>query len=168
MPSWSSARTLAAILVVAIAVGGCGFKLRGKASLPESLRVIVLKVAITAVHDELVPYLEQSGVTTVEAGSDVPYDAVLHVGPETISRRVLSVSPSTGRAREYELAYVFSYRFVDADGKALVDPGSVRLLRDYIFDDDQVIGKSREEYVLRNEMRRDAIRQLLRRLEAAL
>jgi len=45
---------------------------------------------------------------------------------------------------------------------------SVSLLRDYVFDPDAVIGKSREEGVLREEMRRDAAQQILRRIRAAI
>ena len=57
---------------------------------------------------------------------------------------------------------------VDAKGKALVKPHNVRIVRDYLFDSDIVIGKSREEHLLREEMRRDGILQMLRRLRAGL
>ena len=50
----------------------------------------------------------------------------------------------------------------------LVNRQTVSLVRDYVFDTDQVIGKSREQNVLRKEMRRDAAQRILTRLSAAL
>ena len=50
----------------------------------------------------------------------------------------------------------------------MIENGRVNLLRDYVFNPEAVIGAGREEELLRDEMRRDAARQLMRRVEAAL
>lgn len=163
-------RRIALLLVMGLLVSaltGCGFKLRGSTDLPSNLKELDLRIANTVVKEELLPFLEQGGISVFKRDGTTQPDAILTVGSEKFTERVLSVSPDTGKAREFELAYVLPYRFVDADGKALIKPGSIRLLRDYVFDADKVIGKSRERGVLRREMRRDAVLQLLRRMESA-
>lgn len=160
----------AALAAVALVAGlsGCGFHLRGAASLPEAIQVVAVRAPSLAVREEIAVFLEDGGVRVVDAGADVNADAVLSVFQEAYERRVLSVDPNTGKAREFELAYIFDFSFIDREGKALVKPQSVRLVRDFVFDEDAVIGKSREEGVLREEMRRDAVQQLIRRLQAGL
>ncbi|MBT6278068.1 MAG: hypothetical protein HOI95_28535 [Chromatiales bacterium] len=155
------------ILAVTL-LSGCGFQLRGQTQLPSDIKVMGVQAPNVQVRDELAIFLGNSGVKVVPAASTADSDAVLSVGAETYNRRVLSVDPRTGKAREFELSYSFDFNVVDSDGKTLVKPQSVLLLRDFVFDEDAVIGKSREEGVLREEMRRDAIQQLMRRLQASL
>ena len=70
--------------------------------------------------------------------------------------------------REFELSYSVSFELRKTDGTVLVEHQTVSLVRDYLFDADQVIGKSREQNVLKKEMRRDAAQRILTRLSAAL
>jgi len=95
-------------------------------------------------------------------------DASIDVTSEVFDRRVLSVDPNTGKEREFELAYTVAFNVVRGDGAPVLSGQSINLLRDYVFDADAVIGKSREEGVLIVEMRRDAAQQLLRRLRSSL
>ncbi|NKC10636.1 MAG: hypothetical protein GKR94_00065 [Gammaproteobacteria bacterium] len=162
-------RTLSLLVLAAVmALSGCGFQLRGQAELPSDMRVLGVRAANADVRNELAIYLQSSGVKVVNAETAANTDAVLIVGAENFSRRVLSIDPNTGKAREFELAYTFEYSVVGRDGETVVVPQSVRLVRDLVFDEDAVIGKSREEGVLRKEMRRDAIEQLIRRLQVSL
>ena len=163
-------RTIALSLVVGLlitALTGCGFKLRGSTELPSNLKVLDLRIASTLVKDDMLLFLEQGGISVFKPDGTTKPDAILTVGSGRYTERVLSVSPETGKAREFELAYELPYKFVDADGRPLMKPGSITLLRDYVFDADEVIGKSRERGVLEGEMRRDAVLQLLRRMESA-
>jgi LPS-assembly lipoprotein len=57
-------------------------------------------------------------------------------------------------------------RVVDNAGKQLLAPYRLRQVRDYLFDENDVLGKSTEEAQLRKEMQADLIQQLLRRLQA--
>lgn len=157
-------------LIVAVAtaslIAGCGFQLRGGGGLPnvESVRVNTVS---DNMRDELTVFLED-GATRITTADEDPNAALLNVASEAFERRVLSVDPNSGKAREYELAYTVDFMLSDAEGKALVDKQTVRLVRDFVFDEDAVIGKSREESVLREEMRRDAMQQVIRRLRVAL
>ena len=76
---------------------------------------------------------------TIESMAEAPVDAVLSAYDENYQRRVLSVDSNTGKAREYELAYTVKFNLVDGDGEALVSEQLVRLVRDFVFDEDAVL-----------------------------
>ena len=153
------------VLALAIATaGGCGYQLRGAVSLPPDLDAVHID-GPPEVAAALTRMLDSGGIRI--QGSD-PARAVLRLSDERFSRRLLSVDPNTGKEREFELAYRVAFQLTGAGGEVLVPKQSVSLLRDYIFDADAVLGKSREQDVLRAEMRRDAAGQIARRLATAL
>ena len=145
---------------------GCGFALRGAVEVP-GLETVRVTGASDTMREELSVFLLEGGVRVVEALAEEA-DAELSLTDEQMKRRVLSIDPGTGKPREYELAYSVNFQLVDAKGTALVRRQTVRLVRDFVFDVDAVIGKSREEGVLRTEMRRDAVQQIIRRLRSSL
>lgn len=82
---------------------------------------------------------------------------------ETSDTQVLSVG-SSGRASGYMLRYELSFRVTDAKGFDLIEPQTIRLIRDYTFDPTNVLAKEQEEQDLRRGMQRDAVQQVMRRL----
>ena len=76
------------------------------------------------------------------------------------------MDPNTGRAREFEIAYIANFSVRDNAGKAVVENERMQIVRDYVFDVDAVIGKSRERGVLYAEMRRDVALQIFNRIRA--
>jgi LPS-assembly lipoprotein len=155
----------AASLLLAAHLTGCGFELRGRASLPDDIRSVHVN-APAELRDELQIFLEGGGAELAESGTSA--DVTINVSSETYDRRVLTVDPNTGKEREFELAYSVVFDVKRANGIPVLASQSVSLIRDYVFDPDAVIGKSREEGVLREEMRRDAAQQILRRIRAAI
>ncbi|MDX1512512.1 MAG: LPS assembly lipoprotein LptE [Gammaproteobacteria bacterium] len=157
--------SLALLALAAGQLGGCGFQLRGDATLPAEIRSVHVN-APAGLKEELQIYLEGAGVDLASSRSGA--DASINVTREFFDRRVLSVDPNTGKEREFELAYTVDFNVVRGNGAPLMDAQSINLLRDYVFDPASIIGKSREEHVLQDEMRRDAAQQLLRRMQAGL
>lgn len=155
---------IALTLVLSGALASCGFKLRGAFDLPAEIRTVQV-TAPSALRDDILLLLESGGVEVAPEG--VKADARINVTGDRFDRRVLSVDAATGKEREFELAYTVNFAVTRRDGDAVIPDGSVNLLRDYVFDPEAVIGTSREEDLLREEMRRDAARQLMRRVEAA-
>ena len=157
-------RILVLALVIA-ATAGCGYQLRGAVSLPPALDGIRV-TGPAGIGDALTQMLESGGADVrPESGSA---KAVLRLGRERFSRRVLSVDPDTGKEREIELAYSVAFRVAGGDGEELMPEQTVSLLRDYMVDAGAVLGKSHEENVLREEMRRDAAGQIARRIATSL
>jgi LPS-assembly lipoprotein len=153
-----------AVLALAVAVAGCGFHLRGRTPLPESVSVVV----VTGKDQELVAALEDalrvSGATLV---TDIKQaKAVLETSDEKFERRVRTLD-TRGKATSYRLHYTARYRLTGADGTALAKDRSVSAARDFDFDADQVLAKENEERDLREEMVEDLAQQILRQLNAA-
>lgn len=162
-----TARTVAVALVLAgaTALGGCGFELRGQTELPDDVRTVYVDGPDQFV-DELETFISGGGAEVISDAEKA--DAVVTLGDERYERRVLSADPQTGKDREFELVYLVNFTVTRPDGTVAVGPEQIRLSRDYVFDSDAVLGKSREEGVLRVEMRRDAAEELVRRIEIRL
>lgn len=162
----ASKLTIAGVsLLAACLLASCGFRPRGAVELPADLREIYVQ-APGPITDELEVFLGAGGARLTDEREGA--DAIIAVQSEDYHRRVLSVDPTTGKEREFELVYTVSFAVRLDDGSVLVGPQTLKLRRDYVFDAEAVIGKGREESVLRDEMRRDAAQSIVRRMEAAL
>ncbi len=80
-------------------------------------------------------------------------------------RRPLTIS-SDGSVEEYELIYIVNLTVLDPVGNVLSPQRPVRLVRTYTFDTTQVLAKEGERRQLILEMRNDAVRAMLLRLQA--
>ncbi len=164
MPQSNLLARLAIVLLCLATLSACGFSLRGHAPLPSGIDTVHLQTGSTALRNHLRLALEANGARIAPEKKGA--DATLVIAAESFDRRVLAVDPGTGKSREFELVYNLNFRFSGRDGKALLASQALKLRRDFVFDDDAVIGKSREEGVLIEEMRRDAASQIMRRLSA--
>ena len=157
---------LSIIVFLAGIVSGCGFQLRGDVQVPDEAKNLHLVTPSNALEDEFAVYLLDAGVNLTPQAQGA--DSVLRLSNEQYEKRTLSVDPDTGKEREFEITYSVAFSLRTSDGDVLIKRQAVELQRDYVFDADQVIGKSREESLLRAEMRRDAVQQILRRIEASV
>ena len=90
---------------------------------------------------------------------------IINVLNEKTSKRILSVD-SDGKARMYELELVVGIAVKDAESKNLLPNQNINLSRKFLFDINSVLGKSSEEQEIYTEMRNDAARLIMRRLQA--
>ena len=106
--------------------------------------------------------LKTSGIRITENAEEAT--AVLSIEKEQQTKRLLSVAI---QAQEYELRYEVTYS-VNAKGDGFKLPSrTVSLSRDYLFDTQAVLGKSREEQTLIRDMQRDIARLILLQLQAS-
>jgi LPS-assembly lipoprotein len=154
---------VAAFLVI-LAASGCGFHFRGTGSVElQVAKVFVESQAADRISAEVKRQLDYSGVALAsELGTA---DAIVRLGNERFDRRVLSVDPRTGKVREFELGYAVDLNVTHRDGRSLIDPDTVTLLRDHVFDETAAISEFEEENLLREEMKKDAAEAILRRLQ---
>lgn len=152
----------------------CGYHLRGAYQLPPQMATTVIKA--DNMNSELVRSLkrglETSGVTVIKPvvvhdgdSSTKSSAAVLRIVKETHDKRVLSVD-ALGRAREYDLQYEIVVELSGADG-LLVPEQTLQMSRDFLFDPEDVLGKSDEEADILRDMQQDMVRLILLRLQAA-
>lgn len=150
-------------LVPALFITACGFHLRGSMEQFSGLPALYLPAGTTGLAGELRSAARSSGARLVESREEA--QAVVILSAENLERQVRSVG-STGKVREFELVYTVSFEVQDSQGKALADTQTLRLTRDFVFDETQVLGKEAEETVLRQGLQRDAAGQILRRVQA--
>lgn len=147
---------------LALVIAGCGFHLRGNATLPYST-LYVSGPSGTALTRSLTRVLKSSGVKFVERQEDA--EVGLIILSDTREKSILSLS-GAGRAQEYELRERVSFRIVTAKDPNL--PASEIVTQRVIsFNDAQVLAKESEESLLYRDMENDTVQQLLRRLQAA-
>lgn len=156
-------------LILALIVGllsGCGFQLRGNIDLDPGLKRMHLQgvSAFSPLGINLRQSLKSSGVEVVDKATQA--DSILRISDIVFDRRLLSVSSLSGKVTEYELRYSIVVTLLDRKGKELLTPLRLQQLRDYTYDEANVLGKGDEETRLRVEMERDLVRQVLRRLQA--
>tara|TARA_Y100000588_G_C14151824_1_gene880890 strand:- start:166 stop:663 length:498 start_codon:yes stop_codon:yes gene_type:complete len=158
-------KQLSIIVILTAILSGCGFQLRGDIDVSEAAGRLYIDTPNYAVEDEFTVFLLDAGVTVTESADTA--DSVLKLQGEQYEKRTLSVDPTTGKGREFEVTYSITFSLRSVEGEILIQRQSIELHRDYLFDVDQVIGKSQEEGLLQAEMRRDAVQQILRRIESA-
>jgi LPS-assembly lipoprotein len=149
-------------LALTLLLAGCGFQLRGSATLPfESLYV-------EGAGSELGTDLERAIRTTQTRVVANPGDAqgILQILSQAREKQILTLS-AAGRVSEYRLIYRLSFRVHDAAGKELMPAQSIDLRRELTFDPSLTLPKESEENLLYRDMQTDAIQQILRRLAAA-
>lgn len=148
-----------------VAIAGCGFQLRGAVPLPDNMKMMYVQ-GINVQQGlglELKRGLKQNGIQVVD---DYEKDsAVLTVLENKFERRVLSVG-NNAKVSEYELYSMLKFKVTDGQGKLLVEPQQVEAIRDYQFDQTQVLSSDGEEAILREQLNDQLVQSLLRRLSA--
>jgi LPS-assembly lipoprotein len=145
-------------------LAGCGFQLQGRAALPKNITVVY--VAADDQQSDFVQALRKSlvasGVLLSERREGSPQ--VIEVLEDVVDERVLSVS-ARNLPREYELTHRVRFSVRSGD-KLLVDDEEIRALRDVSFDEAELLGRDREQEVLRDALAADLAALVIRRLSA--
>ena len=92
-------------------------------------------------------------------------DAQLNIIEDRRDRQILSLS-GAGRVREYDLRLRVVYQLVDTKGGVFIPTSEIQLSRILSYKDSLIIAKQQEEALLYQDMERDAVGQILRRMTA--
>jgi LPS-assembly lipoprotein len=150
--------------LIAVLLAACGFQLRGAYTLPyKTLHIAQPETSElrAAIKRQVEAATETRIIDDAKAAQ-----ASLQILSDTNQKNILSLS-SAGKVREFQLVRLFIFRIVDAQGKELVSPGTIRVAREITFDDTRVLAKESEEALLWRDIQADLVQQLLRRLAAA-
>lgn len=149
------------VLGLAFLMTACGFHLRGTGSTQMALTELNF-----AARDALSPLskdVKQSLINNkVTISSSAPF--TLYLGLEEDSRRTASFTAGT-RSAEYTLTTALNYELRSGNLPALIQD-SVAVQRSYAYNQNNVTGSGQEEALLRQEMRRELVMQLMMRLQA--
>lgn len=147
-----------------VLLAGCGFHLQGRTPLPAPLTVPFIEAA-----NEQSDFVQDLRKALLASGARLASrpegaTATVHILRDEVSQSVLSVS-ANNIPREYEITY--SVRFaVEAGGRQLLEPRDVALSRDYSFDEQLLLAKTREEELLREALARDLVGIVMRQLSS--
>lgn len=153
-------RVLIACLLLTLA--GCGFQLRGSATLPYD------SLYISGADPEMGIALQRAIRTTQTQVVANPTEAqgILQIASQSREKQILSLS-GAGRVSEYRLLYHVTFRVSDQAGKELMPLQQIDLQREMTYDPSRTLAKESEESLLYRDMQADAVQQILRRLAAA-
>ena len=149
-------------LLFAATLAACGFQLRGQYTLPFS-SVFISTPGGSVVAAEL--KRELANIPTRVLPTATGAEAQLNILEDRRDRQILSLS-GAGRVREYDLKLRVVYQLVDAKGGVLIPTSEIQLSRILSYDDSRIIAKQQEEALLYQDMERDAVGQILRRMTA--
>lgn len=151
------------ILVVLILLGGCGFQLRGAYSLPPAMASTYIDASFQSeLADDLREGLERRDIQVKT--KHVANAAILKLQDEQQDRRVIAVD-SRGRAVAYTLISRVRFSVKNAEAGFSMDEQEVGVERDFHFDPEDVLGNSRGQLELYDDMRKDLVRLILLRLQ---
>lgn len=146
-------------------LSACGFHLRGSVTERVQLPPTFLAGQAGPLQREVRHYLTISEAPLVEEQKDA--QLVIRLIGEDIQRRVLSVG-ATGKVQEYEVHYAATYAAERANGEVIIPREILDQQRSYTFNEAEVLAKDVEQERLVQDMRRDVVRQMMRRLQSVL
>jgi LPS-assembly lipoprotein len=163
-PKLSSLIAAMCAAVAAVTLAGCGFRLAGSQPLALVLArpYVSLKDPYTDFSRELERQLRTSGAAIQPDSTTASADIV--ISKDTIEQRILSVS-ARNIPTQYLLVYTVTYG-VNAGGKELLAPQTVSLSQDYTFSEQAVLAKEHEADILRQQMARNLVAIVMRRLSS--
>lgn len=151
-------------LAATLLLAACGFQLRGTATLPFSS--LYVQAAPTSVFATQLKRAVLAGSGTRIAERPEEAEVILQIIGEQQEKQILSLSGG-GRVSEFLLRYRVSFRLTDSKNREHIPASEIVLRRDYAYNDSQALASESEEAILYRDMRKDAVSQLLWRLQAA-
>ena len=159
----TSRRSLLLATGSALALAGCGFKLR---QAPDFAFQTIAMPTNTAYLKQLHRAIGISGKLKVLPMAEVDQaETVFEVLGETRDRLVLSTN-SAGQVREMQLFLRVRFKLRTPAGKELIPPSEMMQSRDITYNETAALAKESEEQLLYRDMVNDIVQQTLRRLAA--
>jgi len=143
-------------------VAGCGFHMRGALTTPAEMeRTYIASVDRHSLfYRRLRAAMKAAGVQIVEDASAAT--ATFTISIDETDQRVLSVS-ARNVPTEFEVFYTVEYG-LDDGAKSLLEVQLRTLTRSYTYDSTLVLGKAKEEELLREAIVDDLVRIVLKQI----
>lgn len=136
---------------------GCGFQLKGAASLSPQLKQLrVLQSSDQVFNEELLRQLKSAGATISEQENV----AFLSVSFKQSPIVTIAKSSSTGLTIQ-QLKIRIDYSLKNASGKWLAEQKTLTQRREFESNSDQVLAKNKERLQLYTQMKKNLVRLLL-------
>jgi LPS-assembly lipoprotein len=147
------------MLATAVTLTACGFEMRGTADL--AFKTLYIQGSNLSIKKDLIRSLKVNGVTVVEDAEKA--ELLLDLMGERRRQVILSLSGG-GLVREFELVYNVDFRLRSPGQENWGQVQTIEGRRDYSFDDTDTLAKQFEQERLFEDMRNDAVREMMRLL----
>jgi LPS-assembly lipoprotein len=150
------------LILSLLLLAGCGFHLQGALTFPPQLERTYIEAVDThsAFYRDLRTALSAAGIDVTDTATDAT--AILQIAFDETDQRVLSVS-ARNVPTEYEVYYTIEYS-LHSGQQNLVERQTLTLTRDYTYDSTLVLGKAKEEELLREAIVDDLVRIVLKQI----
>ncbi len=151
------------LLTLTMLVSGCGFHLRGMVDMPAWLKNVA--IIVPQAHRELASLLtDQLLAYNVNISTDPAIaDYWLIIEDDNTQQQIASISSST-TPRQYQLIYTLHFKLQRAKGKDIMSSNQIVVTRQVTINGDRILGSNKEEELLKAEMKKDAVIQLINRI----
>ena len=152
-----------AVLLLLVAAG-CGFSLQGATSTPAAMQRTYIDTPdrFSQFYRELRRNLQAAGVEVLDSPQGAT--ATLSILFDLTDQRVLSVS-ARNVPTEFEVFYTVRYAITSGE-QSLLEAQELTLTRDYTYDSTLVLGKAKEEQLMRDAIVDDLVRIVLKQISA--
>ena len=162
-----SGLTLLLVVALALPVSGCGFRLRGSETLSAGFPQLQLNLQQPGSEMAVLlrRTLRDAGVTLIEPDPD-SFDVnlpLLSIGAEQLTVRPITVT-ARARAAQYDMQLLLPVS-LSAGEIPLLEPEELTVQQVYYENTGNITGTLEEREVIQDEMRRQLINLLLRRLD---
>ncbi len=149
-------------MLVTLLVAGCGFQMQGALTIPPEMARTYISIddQNSQFYRALREQLKTAGVAIVDSAA--ASTATLSITFDETDQRVLSVS-ARNVPTEYEVYYTIQYG-IDDGVRNLLQSQTLTVTRDYTYDSLLVLGKAREEELLREAIVEDLVRIVLKQI----
>jgi len=145
-------------------LSACGFQIRGMGNFPQGMSAVYVDTANrhSPFYSELTTRIRSSELELKTDRGDA--DTVIRIISDETGRRPLTVS-ARNVPREFEVFYLVNYSVAMNDEEVLT-PQRLVLTRNYTYDETEVLGKAREEEVLRQALATDLVGLVVQQVSA--
>jgi len=162
--AWYGCRALWLGLCLSLLLSSCGFRLKGAAPLPfATLYTNISPDSEFGVGLRRALLAASPGLRLVDTPADAQARLVQLSHRQTL--RDISID-ARGRVEEYELNLEFRFQVTDAQGRFLLEPITLRAMRELPHDPDAVQARQSEIAAVFRNMQRSLIDRIVRRMTA--
>jgi LPS-assembly lipoprotein len=149
-------------MAIVISLSACGFQLQGAFSPPQGMEptFIASDDRNSLFYREFVENMLAADVELTDSETDSASSFTIF--SDDTGQRVLSVS-ARNVPTEYEVFYTITYS-LDSGANALMPRQTLTLTRDYTYDSTLVLGKAREEELLREAIVQDLVSIVMKQI----
>lgn len=151
------------VLMSALLLSSCGFKLRGMTDMPSWFNNVA--IVVQNGHTDLASLLkEQLKAYNIRICTDLATaDYLLIIEQDNLQQKITSVSAST-TPRQYQLLYTVTYSLVKRNAKPVISSRVVAVTRQLTVNNNRILGSDSEESMIIRAMHQDAVMQIISRL----